>query len=289
MKLTTQQTAVRLKITDRHVRRLIAEKKLPALREGKEWLVEENAIVLYEQGLSKEIKKKLDEMLTYSSYIVANPSTIEQMQKKNLPIHSRFISYEEYLDNLFEEKRSKAREIIELLPLFDTKVGNAVAESLYNEFRECFVLGVNGAAITLAIVLLDYSTKHRLLMFKRETNPSTDWKSVEGMQLGDTIKALGDAGLLTEEEKAQLMRFNSRVRNSYMHYKIRELVKDMMIFELPTLNVRTGEVVVHKDVDVKTMPHLWFSAKKKLDATTVVDISTFCINWANKLLKPKES
>lgn len=285
MKLTTFQAAKRLKITDRHVRRLIAEGKLPAEREGREWFVDEGVIVLFKQGVTKNLKEKLDEMVAYSDYIVANEETIERMQQKNLLAQSTFISYEDYLDKLFKEKKEHARELIKNLPLLDEKLGSATASALYNEFRECFVLGVNGAAITLAIVLLDYATKHRLFEEKRKLIPKVEWKSVEGLQLGDTIKKLKELKAITEDEKAQLLLFNSKVRNNYIHYKIRELIKDMVIFELPSINIYTGEVTVYKNVDVKTMSHLWFSAKKKLDRDTVSDISKFCINWVNRLLK----
>lgn|GEM_PF-2560068 len=285
MKLTTIKVAERLNITDRHVRRLIAEEKLPAERVGKEWFIDEEAITLFEQGVTEKIKEKMDEMVSYSNYIVANPDTIEKMQQRNLPIQSKFISYEDYLDNLFKEKREHAREVIKNLPLLDDKLGNATALALYNEFRECFVLGVNGAAITLAIVLLDYSSKYRLFQEKKKITPDVGWISVEGLQLGETINKLTEVGVITEDEKAQLLRFNSKVRNNYMHYKIRELIKDMVIFELPSINIHTGEVTIEKNIDVKTMPHLWFSAKKKLDAETVNGMSSFCISWVNRLLK----
>jgi excisionase family DNA binding protein len=287
MKLTTIQTAERLNITDRHVRRLIAEEKLPAERIGKEWLIDEQAVTLFEQGVTEKIKEKMDEMVSYSNYIVANPDTIEKMQQRNLPIKSTFISYEDYLDKLFREKREQAGKLIKDLPLLDDKLGSATALALYNEFRECFVMGVNGAAITLAIVLLDYASKHRLFEEKKKITPDAGWGSVENLQLGETIKQLKEVGAVSEDEEAQLLRFNTEIRNNYMHYKIRELIKDMVIFELPSININTGEVTIHKNVDIKTMPHLWFSAKKKLDAKTVNDISAFCINWVNRLLKKK--
>ncbi len=285
MKLTTIQAAERLSITDRHVRRLIAEGKLPAEREGKEWLLDEEAVMLFEQGVTEKLKEKMDELVANSNYIVASPDTIEKLQKRNLPIQSTFVSYEDYLDKLFKEKREKAGDLIKNLPLLDEKLGSATAEALYNEFRECFVLGVNGAAITLAIVLLDYASKHRLLEEKKRITPDAGWRSVEDLPLGDTIKKLREVSVISKEEEAQLLRFNSEIRNSYMHYKIRELIKDMVIFELPSINIHTGEVTIHKNVDVKTMPHLWFSAKKKLDAKTVNELSTFCIRWVNRFLK----
>ena len=58
----------------------------------------------------------------------------------------------------------------------------------------------------------------------------------------------------------------------------------MFIEELPALNVHTGEIIMHKNVDVKTMPQLWFSAKKRIDKDTLVGISKFCLSWANNLL-----
>lgn len=286
MKLTTNQVAERLKISNRHVRRLITDGKLPSLkRDGKEWFIEEEAVSLYEQGHSKDIKKKLDILSEYADYIIANPETIKNLQEKNLPFNSQVITYENYLDRLFKEKRVKAEIRIKNLPLLDSNIGNPQISALYDEFRECFVLGVNGAAITLAIILLEYACKYRLLISKGKTPSASGWKSVDGLLFKETIEKLYIKKAINDFEKEQLLSFNDDIRNNYMHYKIRKIIKDMIILELPKLNVKTGEIVIQKDVDVKKIPQLWFSAKKRNDEIMIISIASFCIDWTNKLIK----
>lgn len=56
--------------------------------------------------------KKLDELLTAISkgatHIVANPETIKKLQERGLPIEERFITYEEYVEKLFTQRKKEA-------------------------------------------------------------------------------------------------------------------------------------------------------------------------------------
>lgn len=284
MKLTTIQAAKQLSVTDRHVRRLINDGTLPAERDGKEWLIEEEAVRLYQDGSTKKIKESLDQMVEFADYMIASPDTIEQLRQRNLPIKSTFVTYDDYLSKLFKEKRDQAEQIIEHLPQLDERIANGVANALYNEFRECYVLGVNGAAIILAIILLEYAMKHKIYEMILETNPDAGWKRVESKDFKWCVEQLKEHGVITENEETDLYDFNTNIRNNYIHYKIRKMISNMYLQELPALNVATGEITIHRDVFVKDMPHLWFSAKKKLDAESVRLISLFCLDWTNKLL-----
>lgn len=289
MKFTTSATAKRLNITERHVRRLIDEQKLVAEREfGKDWLITEASIKAFELR-NEKIKAAMDSFIKDfgTTMMVTSPETSKRLQEDGLPIQSKFIPFDEYLVSLFQEKRKQAEEKVKQLPLLDDSLGDAVATSLYNEFRECFVLSVNGAAITLAILLLEHAMKRRIYIERLKTEPQTDWTKIEGMSFVKTVEALKE--ILTEADYQSMLRFNSEVRNNYIHYKIQTLIKDadMYISKLPVLNMNTGEAEVLENVDIKSMPQLWFSAKKKLDEDAVVGISNFCIRWVNKLLEAK--
>ena len=286
MKLTTTQVAQRLGISERHVRRLIDERKLIAERvSGKDWMITESSVEAFE-ARNKKIQEAMDSFVKDfgATMIVTSPETSNRMQEDGLPIQSNFIPFDEYLVTLFQEKRKQADEKIKNLPLLKKDLGDAVATALYNEFRECFVLGVNGAAITLAILLMEYAMKRRIFIDRFSKDPSVSWEEIEKFSFHRSVDEIKN--LITPNEYDSLITFNTEVRNNYIHYKIQTLIKeaDMVISKLPTLNTNTGETKILENVDVNTMPHLWFSAKRKLDQDTVVGISKFCIGWTNKLL-----
>lgn len=52
-----------------------------------------------------DIQKKLDELVKQSDLFVSSPETIERLKARGLPIKSVLITYKEYLDKLFAEKR----------------------------------------------------------------------------------------------------------------------------------------------------------------------------------------
>ena len=289
MKLATNQVAKRLKVTERHVRRLIDEKKLIAEKQsGKDWMITESSVETFE-ARNEKIKTAVDSFIKDfgASVIITSQETSDKLKGDGLPIQSKFIPFDEYLVTLFQEKREQAESKIRELPLFDENIGDAVASSLYNEFRECFVLSVNGAAITLAIILLEYAMKKRIYRERKEVCARTEWKKIEKFSFLKSIEALKNVDVFDDKKKLVFTNFNTEVRNNYMHYKVLQLIKDadMFISELPALNIHTGEVVIHKNVDVKEMPHLWFSAKKKFDNDAVINISEFCIKWTNILLR----
>jgi len=235
--------------------------------------------------MNNDLQKKLDELVKNSDYIVATPDTIEKMQQKGLPIKSTFQTYENYLDKLFDKKRKIASEVISQLPLLDAQIANATVQSLYDEVRECFVLGIPGAAITLSIVLFEYACRYSLYKEKLKSNPKTSWNKLEGMTLGKTIGELKNVGALNEDEYDELTAFNKKIRNNYLHYNIGKLVKEMVLKELPSIKIETGNVTVEKNVLVKDRPEFWFSAKRVLDRDQIIPIARFCIDWTNKLLK----
>jgi len=234
--------------------------------------------------MDNDLKKKLDELVKNSNYLLATPETLEQMINKGLPVKSHQITYSEYIDKLFEEKKRFAQSIISQLPLLKTEIANATASALYNELRECFILGIPGAGITLAIILLEYSCRHRLFKEKLKTNKNTSWSKLEKLLLGQTINKLKEYLIISEEEHLKLEDFNKSIRNNYLHYNIRKLVKDAVLKELPSIKIDTGEVNIEKNVDIKDKPYLWFSAKRALDNKNIIPITKFCIDWTNKFL-----
>lgn len=95
-----------------------------------------------------DIGKKLDDLVKNSDLIVSSPETIERIKARGMPIKSVFTIYQEYLDKLFVKKRKDANEIIAKLPHLHSDIANATIQALYEEIKECFILGIPGAGIT---------------------------------------------------------------------------------------------------------------------------------------------
>ena len=231
-----------------------------------------------------DIKEKLDELVKNSDLFVASPETLESMRKKGLPITSTFQTYEAYLDELFKKRKKQALELIKQIPLLDERIANATVNSLYEEFKECYVMGINGASIIMAILLLDLSAKYKLHEVRLEMNVKASWKPIEDLMLKEVINELRQYKIISEDDEESLLFFNSRIRNNYLHYNIQKLVKDVIAEELQSINVETGQVTVEKNVKAAEHPHLWFFAKKVLDKQSVIERTSFCISWVNKLL-----
>lgn len=234
--------------------------------------------------MDKDTKEKIDEMVSQSDFIVASPDAIKKMQEKGLPIKSVTTTYKEYLDKLFVEKRKTSESLITKLPHLDNTIANGTIQSLYDELRECFVLGIPGAAITLAIILLELALKYRLYDERLKDDPNSSWDHLEQLDLTKVINDLKLKGVITLEEQGKLNKFNSRTRHDYIHYKIQNLIRDLVAKELPSVDVETLKITVRKDVKAIDYPSLWFSAKRVLDKETIIPKVGFCINWVNKIL-----
>ena len=59
-------------------------------------------IPLYMKKVSEEFKKQLEDMAKNSTTMVSNEKTMEIMGKRGEKVEKRFISYEEYIDELFK-------------------------------------------------------------------------------------------------------------------------------------------------------------------------------------------
>lgn len=231
-----------------------------------------------------DVQKKIDELVKNSDLFIASPETIESMKKRGLPVKNTFQTYDEYLDELFKKRRAQATELIKHIPLLDESIANATVKSLYEEFKECFVMGINGASIVMAILLLDLSAKYKLYEVRKIKNTQASWKPIEDLLLAEVIKELRIYEAISDGEEKSLLAFNSKIRNNYLHYNIQKLVKDVIAGELPSVNVETGELTIEKNVKAAERPALWFFAKKVLDKQSVVDRTIFCIKWVNKFL-----
>jgi len=232
----------------------------------------------------KSGKAALDELVKQSDILVATPETIEKMQKMGYPIGTKQITYGEYLDNLFAKRRAMAGANITKLPMLEESVSNATVTALYEEMKECFILGIPGAAIILALILLELSLKYKIYRERLKQDPNCRWDDIEALDFRASVVNLRKRQVLSRADKIQLDKFNDSVRNMYIHYKIKEIIDGTIAAELPEFNVATGKVVVHKDVDATKYPSIWFSAKRAVDRARIIEITSFSVDWVNKLL-----
>lgn len=233
---------------------------------------------------NKELEEKIKELTQSGTFIVANPKTIQDLKEKGLPFKSTFVSWEEYLDKLFEEKRGIAGEIIGNFPLLSSDLANASVKSLYEEIRECYALGLFGATITLSIIYLELGLKYAVHRKRTENDRNSPWEYIEKMNFTGTVNSLKKLDLISQSEKTELDRFNLEVRNPYIHYNLQKLVQDIVISKLPTLNTGTSEVKIRENVRIADEPPLWFTGKKFLDKEGVDDVLHFCVHWVNNVL-----
>lgn len=231
-----------------------------------------------------DLKKKIDDLVKNADYIVANPSTIDSLKLKGLPIKSTFISNKEYLDKIFKEKRNIADIVIDKFPPLNKKIANATVQALYEEVKECFLLGIPGASITLASILLEISLKYRLYDERLKSDPKSKWSDLETRNLSYVIKGLFKKKVILKKEKIKLIDFDIRIRNNYAHYKIENMLKDIVLEKLPSINVETGETTILYNIKASEYPSLWFTGKRVFDKKLIIPIITFCIDWVNKSL-----
>jgi len=231
-----------------------------------------------------ELQKKMDEFVKNSDYLIASPDTIIQMQADGEPVKEVITPYKQYLDEIFAKRRKVADELVLKLPHLDRQVANGSVTFLYEELKECFVMGIPGASIVLAILLVDLSAKLRLFRERNTENPQSKWEPIENMHLREVILELRDHGAITDKEEKKLLEFNMDVRNNYLHYNIQKLVKEMILTKLPFINFQTGEIKIEYNVKPADRPELWFSAKKVLDRQSLIIRVTFCLDFVNSIL-----
>ncbi len=236
---------------------------------------------------NEELKVLFDKLAQNADYLISNPETIETAKNTGLAIKSKFIKNEDFLEELFESKKKLSQELIKELVQIDQSIANSTLHSLYEELREAFVLGIFGSSITLALIYLELGFKYRLYAKRKDSDPNASWDAIEQMDLKATVQALYRANLLTKEQKEELEEFNTEVRNKYIHYNIKAIVADMVLTELPAVNLVSGTIEVHKNVVASEMPIVWFSAKKVKDKKTAPRIVNYCIKWVNEILSNK--
>lgn len=231
-----------------------------------------------------ELKRIMDSLAKGATHLVASPEVIEKLKQMGLPIESRFIPYEEYVETLYAERKKDAVDRLRKLPKIDESIADSVVANILDDIRASYAFGVVSSSITSAIFLLEYAMRARIFEETIRTNPNFKWSKLEKMTMGPLINELARLKVITEEQKAKLLSFKTTIRNPYLHANFRKLAEGIVVQKLPGVNVHTGKTVEMKDVDVAENRYLWWAAKRFFDKFWVQPVIDFCFEWTNTLL-----
>ena len=218
-----------------------------------------------------------------ATQFIASTSTLKDLISKGLTLDKPVIeSDQEYIDRIFEEKRIAAYSIIDEMPGIPN-IALPPITSLYKEIRECMLFGLNGAAISLSAVLVEFAIKHAIVDKNSggEVYDGVEWDRVEGQELGPIIIEAEKLKLFSPKDIKQLKVFKNTVRNPYLHYNIKKIIGDAMLSEAKAYNSKTGVIETVYNLKAKDNPFLWQMSKERMDEMSVMN----CVKFADSVVR----
>jgi hypothetical protein len=230
----------------------------------------------------KKIEKLMAELSEGSNLLIANPKNIEELEIQGVPFKR---TPPQSIEQLFESRRKYANEKASNFPPLPPKPEPAM-EALYMEIMECILFGLNGAAITLSAILIEYALKHTTFIKESGGYQKTDqsrWDKFEEMNLNDAIKCAKGAGLIDDEWAEKLHSFRDTIRNPYAHLNIKKITKGVIARKVKRLNLTTEKIEV-VDIPAKDNPTIQALAKPKMDEDYVFPVFYFANEVVTHLL-----
>ena len=232
--------------------------------------------------LTKAEKAKLRKMAKDSTQVVIGSGGIERLQGLGLKMTKVKTPS---LDALFRQKKNKAKEVIAKLPP-RPYFGRPEVEELYGEIFQCVLFGLNGAAITLCGILVEYALK--LTIYSYWTNHSQAyekelWEKLEWLSLEKAIREARRLGFLPEENALLLERFKDEVRNPYNHFNIKKITKGTIAGRVQHFNLDTG---FHEEIDIaaEDSPMIQAQVKPHVEERNVFTVVQGADNFVRQLL-----
>lgn len=234
-----------------------------------------------------DIDDFLSNLAKGSSHIISSPKTIDDLQAKGLKLDKPVIkATEEVINELFDERKKVALSNINKLPNMP-QVAIPTIGFLYDEIRESVLFGLNGAAISLSAILVEFALKHAIVRRKsKKLYDEVEWDRVENIELGPTINEAHQLHIINDEAKEALINFKDVVRNPYLHYNIKKITKDVGAKGVKKVDTITRKVEI-KDLAAKDNPVLWGLAKKFVDRERVLDAFRFVDTIVRDLFENK--
>lgn len=233
-----------------------------------------------------KVTKLLDRLIKDTTIIIASPSSINEMRGKGAKIHQeKKLTPKEKLDKLFQERRSNAEIQINLLPEFPD-IGTPSVQTLYQEIQECILMGLNGAAITLSGILVEFALKVAIIRKESSVNNQIElWDFVETLDFGKSISKAKELRIIDENKANKLTRFKDDVRNPYNHYNLKKITRGFTAGKTKVVDIKTGKFE-EKDLTAEENPQIWFVAKSFVDRKRVIEVFVFADSVVKDLLKP---
>jgi hypothetical protein len=224
-------------------------------------------------------------LLRGAEIVMMHPETLSLAKQHGEPIKTvELPPLEESLDKLFETRKQKAFQLARDLPPCPTF--ELPLLYLYDEIRQCILFGLDGTAITLCGILLEFALKYAIYLKEHpgETNfDSEAWERFEeSLTLRPAINQARRVGLLDETQANQLHDFTKDFRNTYSHFNIQKITKGATLAGVKVKDINTGTITV-RDLPASHSPALQILAKAKIDEAEVFNVFRFVDDVVNHL------
>ena len=236
--------------------------------------------------MHKDIEKIMEELSKGSNRIIVNPRDLEKLKRQGIPFD---IIPSPTISELFDQRKEKAHTIAQYLPNLPQRLP-PVIQALYQEIRECIFFGLNGPAITMSAILIEYVIKHTTYIFEAggyENSDPKKWDEFEDLDLAKAINRAKSAGILNSKTAKRLHSFRKTIRNPYSHYNIKEITKNVVAKNVKRVDTNTGDIK-EMDIDAKDNPMIQAQSKPFMDEYHVLPVFHFADEIVKYLL-PKIS
>jgi len=234
------------------------------------------------------INELLAKYATDATQFIASSETIEQLVKDGLKLEKKKPQTDvQYIEQLFAGRKERAKELLKQFPV-PPQIPLPPITSLYEEIRECILFGLNGAAVTLSAVLVEFAIKHAIVDHTKgiEVYDKKEWDRLEAKELGKVIDEAANHKLFEPNEVKRLKTFKDKVRNPYLHYNIKKITTGAVMQEAFAYDMKTRSIVKKYNLRAEENPFLWQLAKKHIDEQTVLDIFQFADSVVKRLFGP---
>ncbi len=230
----------------------------------------------------ENIEKLMEELARGSDRIIVNPEDLEQLKRMGVPFE---VVPAPTIEELFEKRKQHAIQQIKQLPSLPSGLPPDI-QALYQEIRECIFFGLNGAAITMSSILIEFVLKH--VTFIKEAGgyqhaKPQQWDEFENMELSSAIDRAKRAGILDSKMAKRLHSFREKIRNPYSHYNIKKITEHVVAQKVKQLNMKTGETM-EVDLAAKDNPMIQAQAKPFMDEHHVITAFRFADEVVRHLL-----
>jgi hypothetical protein len=230
----------------------------------------------------EDIQKIMNELAQDSATIIVSPETLEELKRAGVPFDTVPAPT---IDQLFDQRKQNAILKMGQLPSLPSGLPPAV-QALYQEIRECIFFGLNGAAITMSAILIEFVLKHTTFMKEaggyKSAKPE-DWDQFENMELGPAISRAKRVGVVDAKMAKRLHSFRKTIRNPYSHYNIKKITGGVVTGKVKQVNTTTG-AVTEMDMAAKEHPMIQTQVKPWVDEHHVLPVFAFADEVVKHLL-----